>query len=251
MRFIDRTAARHQAGFLTPRSVATLVVLIGALLLPLWWLKGGAKQREVAAAQEQAQQAPTPTFAPSTPAQVHNPEAFGMTWGVLPTPKLPESVVWMGCHGEPKEGISQPHAGSCNPYRGDASCRLALPVLCILKDGSTPETVLGASAQAMPSASPASGAVTDAGVRTDAWAGGAVASTAPVAGFVLGSLEAAHARCETELGRGWRMASFHDGAGGANGSAGWGFVAQRSGRLDTRLRHWVYIQDQPGNCWNN
>ncbi|NJS37293.1 MAG: hypothetical protein HC765_14255 [Brachymonas sp.] len=94
----------------------------------------------------------------------------------------------MSCHGEPKEGISQPHAGSCNPYQGDASCRLALPVLCIKKDGSTPESALSTSAGT--SAEPLKeqrdkDAITPNDVITDGWAGGSVASTEPVAGFVL------------------------------------------------------------------
>jgi hypothetical protein len=180
--------------------------------------------------------------------QVHNPDAYGMTWGILPSEKLPAAAVWMSCHGSPKDGISQPHADSCNPYKGDSSCRLALPVLCIKKDGSTPESVFGAPVEPLKDER-SRGAITLNDVTTDGWAAGSVASTEPVAGFVLGSIEGANARCEKELGAGWRMASFHDGSGGQQ--AGWGFVAQRSIKLESRWRHWVHIRDQPGNCWNN
>ncbi|MFM7332769.1 MAG: hypothetical protein ACKO1L_14140 [Brachymonas sp.] len=244
----------RQLGFLSPRSIAILVVLLIVLVVPLWWLSGSAKKQEAQLAAEKAA-AGAPATAPTTaaaPAAVNNPDAYGMTWGILPSEKLPASAVWMSCHGSPKEGISQPHADSCNPYKGDASCRLALPVLCIKKDGSTPESALGQTAGT--SAEPLKeqrdkGAITLHDVVTDGWAAGSVASTEPVAGFVLGSLEGANARCEKELGSGWRMASFHDGSGG--NQSGWGFVAQRSARLETRWRHWVYIRDQPGNCWNN
>jgi hypothetical protein len=245
----------RQLGFLTPRSIAILIILLVLLIVPLWWLSAGAKKQDTQLAIEKAAAAgPTNAqSAASAPATVNNPDAHGMTWGILPNEKLPESAVWMSCHGSPKEGISQPHADSCNPYRGDSSCRLALPVLCIKKDGSTPESVLGPNAASTATAAPLDGerkrgAISLNDVTTDGWAAGSVASTEPVAGFVLGSLEGANARCEKELGAGWRMANFHDGAGGR---AGWGFVAQRSLRLDSRWRHWVHIGDQPGNCWNN
>lgn len=231
-----------------------VVILLVMLIVPLWWLKGSEKRQAAEVAREKAiDTAPSHTAAPApTPAAVNNPDAHGMSWGIMASDKLPNTGVWMSCHGEPKEGISQPHAGSCNPYQADASCRLALPVLCIKKDGSTPESALGTSAGT--SAEPLKeqrdkGAITPNDVITDGWAGGSVASTEPVAGFVLGSLEAANARCEKELGSGWRMASFHDGSGGSQ--TGWGFVAQRSARLDSRWRHWVHVRDQPGNCWNN
>ncbi len=222
-----------QLGFLTPRSVFIAVVLLAMLLIPLWWLSRSSNRASSQAAHEKTLGASTPTVVAMAPAETNNPDAFGMTWGVMASDKLPSSAVWMNCHGEPREGLIQPHADSCNPYKGDTSCRMALPVLCIQKDGSAsevpPDTIDNGSAA----------------VNTRGWAAGSVASTEPVAGFVVGSLAGANARCEKELGAGWQMASFHDGQGG------WGFVAKRGSRLDTRLRHWVHINDQPGNCWNN
>jgi hypothetical protein len=228
-----------QRGYLSPRSIAILVILIIVLIVPLWWLRDGAQKRSAELAAEKAisqgtRGQMTPTVATITTLEVNDPNAFGMTWGLVTHDKLPASAAWMSCHGEPKEGISQAHEGSCNPYKGDASCRLALPVLCIKKDGSAADAAILAEM--------------NKSAIQDGWAAGSVASTAPVAGFVLGSLEGANARCEKELGAGWRMASFHDGSGGRSG---WGFTAQRSSQLDTRLRHWVNIGDQPGNCWNN
>jgi hypothetical protein len=243
----------NQLGFLTPRSIAVIVIMLAMLLIPLWWLNGKSERSANELAKEKATaQGPANANAQvAAPTSVNNPEAFGMTWGVLANDKLPTSAVWMSCHGSPKEGISQPHADSCNPYKGDASCRLALPILCIQKDGSTPESSFPASTET--SAEPlkgerSRGAISLNDIVTDGWGAGNVASTEPVAGFVIGSLDAANARCEKELGPGWRMAEFHDGIGGRGG---WGFVAKRGVRLDTRWRHWVHINDQPGNCWNN
>ncbi len=257
-----------QLGFLTPRSMFIVVVLLAMLCVPLLWLKGKPSRAAQELAQEKALAHNPSNSSPANagpavalPANPNNPDAFGLTWGALANDKLPASAVWMSCHGQPKEGISQPHANSCNPYQGDASCRLALPILCIQKDGSTPESSFPSATRT--SAEPLKGerergAISFNDVVTDGWASGSVASTEPVAGFVIGSLAAASARCEKELGSGWRMADFHDaeagtgtGTGTGKHQAGWGFVAKRGLRLDTRLRHWVHIRDQPGNCWNN
>lgn len=71
-------------------------------------------------------------------------------------------------------------------------------------------------------------------------------ATAPgVAGFLLTSLEDANARCAASLGAGWRLASFHDGGGWElHGQVLLGTLADR------RYRAWVFIGDQPGNCWD-
>jgi hypothetical protein len=114
--------------------------------------------------------------------------------------------------------ITQRHADSCNPHKGDASCRLALPLLCIQKDGSSVESAFPVVTSTTPT-------LTANDIVTDGWAAGNVASTVPVAGFVIGSLALANARCEKEVGPGWRMAEFHDGAGE---QGCWSFVAKRS-----------------------
>lgn len=236
-----------QRGFLSPRSIFIVVVLLAILIIPLWWLGDSRKSAAKQEATEKALAAGTvgSVSAVITPAVVNNPDAFGMTWGAMASDKLPASAIWMGCHGQPREGISQPHVDSCNPYKGDASCRLALPILCVQKDGSSFESSFPGTTQTTPT-------LTGNDIITDGWGAGSVASTEPVAGFVIGSLALANARCEKELGTGWRMAEFHDGSASQSGAqGGWGFVAKRGARLDTRLRHWVHINDQPGNCWNN
>lgn len=216
-----------QFGFLTPRSVAVIVIMLALLLIPLWWLKGKSERsaaeinKEKAIAQGKPSAEPaisTPNAMPAVaaaPAAVNNPDAFGMTWGQFADEKLPADAVQMSCHGQPRDTITQPHEGSCNPYKGDSSCRLALPVLCFQQTGTS---------EGMPA--------------------GQFGSTQPVAGFVIGSLTEANARCVKELGTNWRMAEHHDGGG-------WSFSAKRGASLDTRLRHWVHINNQPGNCWNN
>jgi hypothetical protein len=242
---------KYQNGIMSPRSIAVLVILLAILLIPLWWLQRKSDQQEASAATEKSadQGSTSGAQVAAAPAEINNPEAYGMSWGVMASDKLPPDAVWMSCHGQPRDGISQPHRDSCNPYKGDASCRLALPVLCIQKDGSTIESALGGGVSAEPLKDERQrGNISFHDSVTDGWAAGQVASTAPVAGFVLGSLQGAHARCEKELGAGWRMASFHDGQGG---QAGWGFVAKRNSRLSAGQRHWVHINDQPGNCWNN
>ena len=116
------------------------------------------------------------------------------------------------CHGEPR-GVGQPYRDSCNPYRGDTSCRTELPLLC---------------ARAAPGDPPY-----------------ALATAPGVAGFLLTSLEDANARCAASLGAGWRLASFHDGGGWElHGQVLLGTLADR------RYRAWVFIGDQPGNCWD-
>ncbi|MBS7808717.1 hypothetical protein [Variovorax sp. PCZ-1] len=206
-----------QFGFLTPRSIAVVVILLAMLLIPLWWLSEKSEQTHAELAKEKAiAQGPANISTPQiATAAVNNPEAFGLTWGMQADDKLPPDAVMMGCHGQPRDTITQPHAESCNPYAGDSSCRLALPVLCFQQTGSN---------EGMPA--------------------GSLASTQPVAGFVIGSVAQANARCEKELGAGWRMAEHHDGGG-------WSLTAKRSAQLDPGLRHWVHINNQPGNCWNN
>jgi len=78
-------------------------------------------------------------------------------------------------------------------------------------------------------------------IHFSGWAAGNIATTLPVSGTLLKSLVAANQMCVQFFGTGWRMASFHD-------AWGWGFNAYGAVRADTRF--WVYISDQPANCWN-
>ncbi len=110
----------------------------------------------------------------------------------------------------------------CNAYTGETSCATALPILCLYADGA-PNPGLPAS-------------------FTNGWARGFIYLTPPVAGTALGSLANANALCAANFGPSYRMAEFHDGAGG------WGWQAY--GNISTASRFWVYINDQSANCWN-
>jgi len=148
----------------------------------------------------------------------------GLTFAVAKE-STPTGVAHLSCHGEPAE-LDQPHEKSCNPYKGDTSCRTVLPVLCISE----------ASASEPP------------GVKShfyQGWTGATLAATQPVMGAVLDSLGTASARCSKELGPGWRMAEFHDGKGG------WGLQGKAGSGLGAQARCWVHINDQRGNCWDS
>lgn len=132
----------------------------------------------------------------------------GMTWG---------KVAHNSSLGTDKVGCL-----TCDPYQGDTSCTVALPVLCIRTDGSP-----------------------NPGISLDyynGWVGGHIATTRPIGGEDLTSLSRANQFCSSYFGSGWRMAEFHDGNGG------WNWNAYGNVRSDTR--YWVYIDDQAGNCWD-
>ena len=148
---------------------------------------------------------------------------YGLTFASLAEASLPDGTIHMSCHGAPKE-VDQPHAGSCNPYVGDTHCSKALPVLCVRKDGSAAPSGYSFGFY-------------------NGWIEGSLASTAPVAGTSLTSRDRADALCRAELGDGWVMAEFHDAHGG------WGVVGNDN-QIDASARHWVHINDQPGNCWD-
>jgi hypothetical protein len=78
------------------------------------------------------------------------------------------------------------------------------------------------------------------------WAGGALGATQPVMGAVIESEAAGSARCEQELGAGWRMAGLH-----AGGSGAWALQGQRGPGLTGHTRYWVHAADQKGNCWDS
>ncbi|HXU31227.1 MAG TPA: flagellar hook-length control protein [Thermoanaerobaculia bacterium] len=112
--------------------------------------------------------------------------------------------------------------GSCDPYVGDTLCNQSLPILCIRQD-----------------ASPNPGVATS---FYNGWAAGHIHLTPPQVGTSLGSLANADAICTSYFGPGYRMAEFHDGSGG------WAWQAY--GNVNAAFRFWLYINDQPANCWN-
>ena len=123
----------------------TEVFLIALLLIPFWWSKRindkTQRERAVASAQSTAEQ---PNSAANATADNRrapsNPDRFGLSFGHSTLPgTTATSMFYSACAGEPLD-MSNPDKNQCNPTQGDSSCRTALPVLCILKDGSTPES---------------------------------------------------------------------------------------------------------------
>jgi len=166
-----------------------------------------------------------PVAAPSPAADSARPIGRGLSFALADPSTVPARVAHLSCHGEPAP-IDHPHRGSCNPYEGDTSCRTVLPIACYR----------------------ASGAAAPPNLEQDfykGWTNGELGATQPIMGAILKSEADASARCEAELGAGWRMAEFHDGNGG------WGLQGERQRGLRGGTRYWVRINDQRGNCWNS
>jgi hypothetical protein len=271
----------RQRGFSVLRIATILAVLVGILLIPLWRNKQAkedalasgdtanvASGQRLAGKVRPSSSTPNPTLTaepnpgqnsasntnPNTPsaplannagaaaATTINPDRPGLSFGHmrLTNTNNPGAILYSACAGEPKD-MTAALDGQCNTRSGDMSCRTALPVLCVLKDGSTAQSAGLLTDPQIPAVEGGHpGYSTSAG-----WAGGALGATAPVTGFVLGSLAQAHARCEKELGTGWAMAEVNDGQGAR------GVVGKRGpGLTNTNTRHWVYVNDQKANCWD-
>jgi hypothetical protein len=251
-----------QRGFLSQRTWGILLVLCILMFVPYWMAKKVSTKAAAELAVAQGKKPPMATGnaqgsgqgstkggAPGIAAQSSevprpastgltvNPDRFGLSFGHGAMPSAQSGLMYSACAGTPSD-MGNPDKGQCNPYQGDTSCRTALPVLCTLKDGSTAESA------GLVNESKADGGATGFNFYAG-WVGGTLAATAPVAGFVIGSLAQANARCASELGAGWRMAEFHDAGGG------WGLVGKRGqGLVHTNTRHWVAINDQKSNCWD-
>jgi hypothetical protein len=134
-----------------------------------------------------------------------------------------QGMTWAKVSHESVHGTDKVGCAGCNPYVGDTSCSSALPILCIAPDG----------------------APTPSGITTDfynGWIGGNIGLTPAVQGTQLTSLAAANARCQGFFGSGWQMAEFHHSLGA------WYWSSR--GNINNASRFWVYINDQPANCWN-
>ena len=78
---------------------------------------------------------PPATMAPVAPAAAPSGQRHGLTFAQPREGALPADVAHLSCHGEPRV-LDQPHQDSCNPYKGDMSCRTVLPVLCVRESGA-------------------------------------------------------------------------------------------------------------------
>ena len=230
---------RQRGELLMVRTVAVVAVLLLLLGIPLWMKherdkrSGGQARKESPAT---APRAPATTVAVvPTATQASTPAAaggigHGLTFALLADdPKLPAEVARLGCAGEPRatdRPLKEDHP--CNHQQGDTSCRVVLPVLCIQPGAAAKPVGAAESAYA-------------------GWTGGQLAPTQPVMGAILTSAALASARCEKELGSGWRMADVKDGLDSGS-IAG---LRTTNTTLGQGTRYWVQTQDQPANCWNS
>jgi hypothetical protein len=171
-----------------------------------------------------------------------------------------KGMTWAKVAHDSSLGIDHLSCDGCDPYEGDTSCKRALPVLCVKRDGAPRPNYAVA---------PVGGSMDDEAYR--GWLEGHVAVSLPVVGTLLVSEGVANGVCRTQFGPGWRIAEFHDGRwkkgmnettfyGNASNSpspwpekntpyrGGWGFFAY--GNVPEDQRFWVYIDDTRGNCWN-
>lgn len=180
------------------------------------------------------------------------PEKMGLTWG-LTTYDSELDLSSVGCHGRPRlDGTEDGPA--CNPYEGDTSCSIALPILCLKVDDSPRPNYAVIKAD---------GTMEPAFYR--GWAGGRIALTEPIIGTDISSPEAADLICAETFGLGYRLAEHHDGKyvpgmdlgefygdtwppASELSSGGWNFFAYS--HISDETRFWVHINDQPGNCWD-
>jgi hypothetical protein len=245
---------RHgQLGFLSQRAWGILLVLCILLVVPYWMAKKTGSKTPAQVAPGVGKQASAGTHTavsvattnpatakampPPSAAATASPDRFGLSFGHATPPSPQSGLMVSACAGTPLD-MGNPDKNQCNPQQGDTSCRTALPVLCALKDGRTAESA------GLANETRGEGGATGFNFYAG-WMGGTLSATAPVAGFVIGSLAQANARCASELGAGWRMAEFHDAGGG------WGLVGKRGqGLVNTNTRHWVAINDQKSHCWD-
>ena len=236
----------QRGAFLMARALLLVGILLTMLIIPVWVKRCNDDKMNAGAKAEQEKNSGGTSASPkaATSSAVLNaqtleagsavagtaprPIGHGLTFALVPvngkTSTDQGNITHLSCHGEPRQ-VDQPHRESCNPYKGDTSCRVVLPVLCFQGKGvpQPPESQAG---------------------QYQGWSGGAIAATTPVMGAILTSEAAATARCEKELGQGWRMAEFHD-------AGGWGMQGQSGVGLVPNTRYWVSINDQPGNCWDS
>lgn len=152
---------------------------------------------------------------------------FLTSTAALASPANQKGVTWTKKAHDTAKGVDtvgcKTSSIECNPYQGDMSCAIALPILCINQSGA-----------ALPQG-------LDNSDRYNKWAKGHISHTAPIKGSDISSTNEANMICENTLGKGYQMASHHDGWG-------WNFRAYGNVRDDTR--YWITVKDQANaHCW--
>lgn len=215
----------RMSGFLMTRALLVVGILLVMLVVPIYLNRDRDLKKEEINRQETA----ASTLPARSSASAEAPAiGFGTSLAMVSGEGAPSAdLVAFACQGEPAP-VDKPIGNACNPGTGDTSCSAVLPVLCVLPNG-----------QALPTG-------VDGGLSAS-WVRGELGATAPVMGAVLASEAAANARCESELGSGWRMASLGDASQGYTR-----MVGVRGGGIDPlgRSRHWVRVPNSQGNCWS-
>jgi hypothetical protein len=134
-------------------------------------------------------------------------------------------------------GVDRVGCSSCDPYKGETKCSEKRPVLCLKQDAAPIPGVpiVACNGCAMPDP------------YYNGWAKGHIGLTLPVRGDQLAGVADANDVCKFQFGPGYRMAEFHDGEITTGGNGAWNFYAY--GNINNSSRFWVYINDQPSNCW--
>jgi hypothetical protein len=180
----------------------------------------------------------------------------GMTWGYGGYTEIAQETFRVHCFGTPTVPPYAPYTGSnggCNAYKGDTPCNHSIPILCINKCGyKRPCYPVNCKSYAM------------TGEFYCGWSEGFIALSRAVYGYNLGSQAGGDKICESQFGKGFKMAEHHDGRWvygmsesnycfaswpSSTYSGGWGFVSYGvKGPAWTRF--WVAINDQAANCWD-
>lgn len=153
-----------------------------------------------------------------------NPKWMGWAWFQEPRPAGRRGMTWAKLDHNLAFGTDRFNCAGCDAYQGETLCSEAHSILCIRPDGS-PNPGLPVNFY-------------------DGWVGGNVGLSLPIRGDAIGSLANANALCAGFFGPGWQMAEFHHPLGG------WGWSSHGNVFSTATSRFWVFINDQPANCWN-
>ena len=221
----------QRGAFLMARALLVVGILVAMLVIPVYLKKEREdREAEVRRKEVEASRGPVAEPLPASAASAGQPDAprpigHGLSFAVMADGPVVPDLVRLGCQGDPAPQ-DRPRQGACDPMQGDTSCRTVLPVLCV-----------------RPSDVPAPAGFDGA---RGVWAGGALGATQPVMGAVIESEAMGSARCEKELGAGWRMAAVSVGS-----PSGWALQGQRGPGLAGHTRYWVHATDQKANCWDS
>jgi hypothetical protein len=174
--------------------------------------------------------------------QIYSLNNKGLTWSLL-AHDYSLNVDRVGC-------------GSCNAYQGDTSCFTKLPILCVsvssFKRPPYNVNLCGPSC-----------AMTKE--FYDGWTEGYFKLTQPIQGISLLNFANMKNICSNQFGSTFTVAShsmgkyivgmnsinyFHSTWPVASLLSTGGWAARGYGNLNTTSRFWIFINNQPANCWN-